>query len=67
MVAPYYFKRDRRDNRLKDQSQEKLLKAKEGLAEESKTCPCIPAFLGNIYNGLKSILFHKDNVLRDGL
>ena len=30
MVAPYYFKRDRRDNRLKDQSQEKLLKAKHG-------------------------------------
>jgi len=62
MVAPYYFTRNPRDNRSKNHSQKDILKAREGLTEKSKTYPCIPAFVGNIYNELKSILFHKDNV-----
>jgi hypothetical protein len=68
MVAPYYFKHGWDDNYSKNYSQEEIVKAKERLIEEfnvhEETCmkigkiyPYVPAFLGNIYNELKTILF----------
>ena len=58
MVVPYYFKREG----------EEIVKAKERLIEEfnvhedtymkiRKIRAYVPVFLGNIYNGLKTILF----------
>jgi hypothetical protein len=68
MVAPCYFRRGWGDNHSKNYSQDEILEAKERLIEEftayngthtkiRKIYPNVPAFLGNMYNELKSIFF----------
>jgi DNA-directed RNA polymerase subunit F len=72
MVAPCYFKSGWDREKLED-FQEEILEAKERLIEEFKVdqaaCmkiwdiyPYAAAFLGKIYNGLKNMLFYKDNI-----
>jgi hypothetical protein len=68
VVAPYYFKHGWNREKLAN-FQEEIFKAKERLIEEfnvhedtymkiRKIHPHVPAFLGNIFNGLKSMLFY---------
>jgi hypothetical protein len=65
MVVPYYFKRGWNREKLVG-FQEEIVKAKERLIEEfnedtykiRKIHPHVPAFLGSIYSGLKSVLFY---------